>query len=538
MQAVLFPLETLQSGAPSPKIHFTTGSLPSYVSADPAQAPTKKSPWKQVRDVGFVGSVTVVVPGEMYRGIFRDESGEGEGEMPATGTEIGVPKLRLRYAKVIMKLEDVVSGDFFTEYVKRGNILMLSEGQPGVDNVFSLKDGVLRLELGKEVYERTGLQGTPVRSGGRKHIKSRYLVEYNLRLPSMLHGKKGFERLLWAARNVLDHSLQWLFVDLRDDHSGDLTGPLTAHHPTVIELTPQLRELPHVAAVPITLSSPGALTTTTAADAATPTTTATKVPEDVQESILDLFEYIDMLALGSPRLDAFDHIDPFISRYRVPDQDQDQDTHTNAAAATGISTTSPSKSIQVMTLTWTGLIPIEWILELLCEVIKRSRKSKSKSKTGPTKQPEQDETTDNGTATASASTSWLALSVTAHKTQTVGGRVDGYTVVLQPDDDNRHDDDGDGIDGDGDVVGDNDNEMDYHSSPQSVQNQSQSQDQSQEGKRPRPFEKAETDDGNNKRLRRSGNGNDTTPTSKSSLPSPVRHGFYRYICAEYVDSLV
>lgn len=75
---------------------------------------------------------------------------------------------------------------------------MLSEGQNGVDEVMSLSEGrsststatssrasvdyplmlpnigTLRLELSKEFYERAGLQGTPVRSGGRKHVKSRY----------------------------------------------------------------------------------------------------------------------------------------------------------------------------------------------------------------------------------------------------------------------------------------------------------------------------------------------------------------------------
>lgn len=68
---------------------------------------------------------------------------------------------------------------------------MISEGEPGVDEVFSLTEGelavrgtifnltgsdagVLSLDLSKEVYERAGLQGTPVSSGGRKHVKSRY----------------------------------------------------------------------------------------------------------------------------------------------------------------------------------------------------------------------------------------------------------------------------------------------------------------------------------------------------------------------------
>jgi Ribonuclease P 40kDa (Rpp40) subunit len=36
--------------------------------------------------------------------------------------------------------------------------------------------GVLRLELDKESYQRSGLQGQPVPSGGRKHVKARYCM--------------------------------------------------------------------------------------------------------------------------------------------------------------------------------------------------------------------------------------------------------------------------------------------------------------------------------------------------------------------------
>lgn len=30
----------------------------------------------------------------------------------------------------------------------------------------------------------------------------------------MLHGKKGFERIVWAFKNVLTSSINWLFYDL------------------------------------------------------------------------------------------------------------------------------------------------------------------------------------------------------------------------------------------------------------------------------------------------------------------------------------
>lgn len=39
------------------------------------------------------------------------------------------------------------------------------------------------------------------------------MVELNLRLPSMLHGKKGFERIVWAFKNVLSNAVTWLFYD-------------------------------------------------------------------------------------------------------------------------------------------------------------------------------------------------------------------------------------------------------------------------------------------------------------------------------------
>lgn len=40
-----------------------------------------------------------------------------------------------------MTLGDILHGEFFTQYIKVGDIMMLSEGKIGRDNVFSLKDG-------------------------------------------------------------------------------------------------------------------------------------------------------------------------------------------------------------------------------------------------------------------------------------------------------------------------------------------------------------------------------------------------------------
>jgi hypothetical protein len=40
-------------------------------------------------------------------------------------------------------------------------------------------------------------------------------VEVNLRLPSMVRGKKGFNRLVWAFTKELTETVSWLFLDLQ-----------------------------------------------------------------------------------------------------------------------------------------------------------------------------------------------------------------------------------------------------------------------------------------------------------------------------------
>lgn len=117
-------------------------------------------------------------------------------------------------SRVALSLSAILSGDFFTEYIKKGDILMLSEGVYGVDNVFCLRDGILTLSLGKESYERAGLVGKPDGAKGARGARARWVVEINLRLPSMLHGKKGFDRIVYAAKEVLNKEVTWLFCNV------------------------------------------------------------------------------------------------------------------------------------------------------------------------------------------------------------------------------------------------------------------------------------------------------------------------------------
>lgn len=118
------------------------------------------------------------------------------------------------YSRVTLPLSAILSGDFFTEYIKKGDILMLSEGVYGADNVFCLRDGILTLSLDKESYESAGLVGKPDGAKGARGARARWIVQISLRLSSMLHGKKGFDRIVYAAKEVLNKEVTWLFCNI------------------------------------------------------------------------------------------------------------------------------------------------------------------------------------------------------------------------------------------------------------------------------------------------------------------------------------
>lgn len=68
--------------------------------------------------------------------------------------------------------------------------------------------------LDKETYQRAGLVGKPYGAKGDRGLKPRWVVEHDLRSPSMFSGKKGFDRLVYAAKNVLNEPVVWLFCSV------------------------------------------------------------------------------------------------------------------------------------------------------------------------------------------------------------------------------------------------------------------------------------------------------------------------------------
>ncbi|KAG8625628.1 hypothetical protein KVT40_006029 [Elsinoe batatas] len=322
---------------PVPKCLFSHNLLPRTI--DDQQPPTKRKPFSSILDSPFNHTVDVIVPE-------HDHANFAEKLRRTTGG--------WRYARVYLKLKDLIEGEFFDQYIKTGNILLLSEGVSGVDNQYSLHDGVLHLELDKATYERAGLVGKPIATPGRKHFKARYAIDLNLRLPSMVRGRSLFNRVVYAFTHALTETKTWLFYDFdnisldldarptkrqkvsgsaesseaavlaeqygtdtstasaavvtnsvkTNDDSTESTSPteeesqpLKAHHPLLLPLEPDVVSLHHTLI---------------------PTFPATLSPDDQPEAA-ELLEWLSLAMLPSPRLQQGDTCDATLSRYSVPD---------------------------------------------------------------------------------------------------------------------------------------------------------------------------------------------------------------------------
>ncbi|KAJ5823302.1 Ribonuclease P Rpp40 [Penicillium robsamsonii] len=108
---------------------------------------------------------------------------------------------------------------------------------------------------------------------------------------------------------------------------------------------------------------------------------------DLQEHCGALSEWIAMVQMASPRVSGEDDVDPYLSRYAVPDADEIQ----------------APEAADLMSLKWHGLISSRWIMQLFLNLLQ----------------------------TKVSNLSWFALSVAALGKEAVEGR-DGFMVMVLP----------------------------------------------------------------------------------------------------------
>ncbi|PHH68616.1 hypothetical protein CDD82_410 [Ophiocordyceps australis] len=163
-------------------------------------------------------------------------------------------------------------------------------------NLFSIRHGTLEIILDRESYERAGLQGEPYGAKGNRGVKPRWVVSINLKDPAMLPGLKRFNRLTSACQNVFKEPIKWLLCNANP-------RDMTKHKDAECTIAPSVVQSQNVACV--TPSVPAGIL-------------AQGDREMFEETATDLYEWLSLVRLQSPRIAANDNIDPFLSRYKVP----------------------------------------------------------------------------------------------------------------------------------------------------------------------------------------------------------------------------
>ncbi|KAK3400197.1 ribonuclease P 40kDa subunit-domain-containing protein [Sordaria brevicollis] len=282
---------------------------------DPNQPPSKSKPWSTFDGQDFINRVEVIVP----QGIVE--------KVQKILNEKAVPE----YKRVVMSLHDIVSGDFYTRYIKEGDVMMLSEGRRGIDNVFTLRNGILTMFLDKEAYERAGIVGKPDGVKGKRGLKPRWVVEVDLTSASMVPGKKGFDRLIYASKNAFGTPITWLFCNLSSTVPNP--DPLAPHSPTCCAVEPSVQQNIHVM-LPILKPPVEAI--------------GLEGREELEYFSTELYEWLSLIRLQSPRVLAGDQIDPYLCRYQVP---------------------GDGLQGKVCKLTWQGFLSPSWCRQMLLDLV-------------------------------------------------------------------------------------------------------------------------------------------------------------------------
>ncbi|PTB38682.1 hypothetical protein M441DRAFT_145316 [Trichoderma asperellum CBS 433.97] len=279
----------------SPKCFVTYGTMG---HVDPKQVPSRGKPWTAMSELDFIHKVDLIVPRDIHDIVAQKMA---ERESPS-------------YYRIVMTLGQVLETQFLTQYIKL--------------------EGILNLYLDRETYERAGLEGKPYGIKGDRGSKPRWRISYNLREESMLHGRKRFDRLVYACKNVLNQPMKWLVCNA----STTVLNPGLLESLNATKVTSSPRVATDTGVNQISLRMPS-------------TILAQGDRESLEYTATEMYEWLSLVRLESPRIVAGDTIDPYLSRYSPPEVD------------------SATAQTQVCKLSWQGLLSSHWLRDLFVDIV-------------------------------------------------------------------------------------------------------------------------------------------------------------------------
>lgn len=168
-------------------------------------------------------------------------------------------------------------------------------------------------------------------------------VEIDLRDPTMLHGKNGFERIVWSFTNILKDPVDFVFCDLIEAKSGT-TPPCPIL--TSLGSSPPNVNVQQVATSAVRVPSFYPPKDTRIQGGGT-SPVAEYQREVWREWAIHVYEWLALASLGpADRIKAADNVDSYLSTYSVEQEE------------------GKKGEIQVTRLTFRGLVPAAWIAGL------------------------------------------------------------------------------------------------------------------------------------------------------------------------------
>ncbi|KAJ8098256.1 ribonuclease P 40kDa subunit-domain-containing protein [Lipomyces tetrasporus] len=220
-----------------------------------------------------------------------------------------------RYYHATTALGSFLKPEFLNQHIKKDNCLVLSLAEIDTDDVYCIYDGVLRLSLRKDTYERVGLQGKASRFS-----KTRFIVEMNLRSPNFLPGHKGFDKLINATESSpLRHPIPFLIcVFPSADFSSSLSPLPDFFKATAYPQQYTLTHIPNAVIVPPLSPFKSAIALTGPSyNSISRRDVGDYTDEVVREGLLHILEWTSLLGLESERIQFGRQIDPLLSTYSV-----------------------------------------------------------------------------------------------------------------------------------------------------------------------------------------------------------------------------
>ena len=197
-----------------------------------------------------------------------------------------------------------------------------------------------------------------MRDGTAKHIVRRWQIHCDLRSPAFQQGAKGLERLRRACREVLTENVKWLLCE--DAAAETYIGGKSEDTPMETGEQMPASELEKVLADHLPIQCIAKPETTHLADVRVPDmrpsdSSSYSDQREANEDAMDLLEYLGLAALGAGRISRSDDIDPFLSRWQIPNP-------TTASVD------------DLVSLRWRGLLPVVWVrrLVLACTAMTRA----------------------------------------------------------------------------------------------------------------------------------------------------------------------